>query len=456
MSCSQIRHSGTTVPRWPFRILFSRLGRVAIGLSVVSSMACSGLLSVSDPTLIRDSDIANASGANARRLDVLAYLNNNVSVLTEDVSRITDELVADVPSEWNAPDYLDQRDGAGDIAYQGASFYHLGDWDQIFYQTSIAIPAVRAYSPDSVKGEYLGELYGVRGYAILQIAEDICSGFPLNDVSADNRPLFSGPLTTDSAFALANMQLDSAIKYAHDSVRFVTLARVVKGRALLDLGQFAAAAQVVAPVATSSVFQTDGPELSIYYDMIGNDWSQGGFNYAVGERDGANGLPFVSANDPRVPTVLGGTRADFPDDTLYRTTKYPSSSSHMVLASGIEARLIEAEAALHAGDPNWIDILNTIRAAAITPALPPLTAPETTAEQIDLLYRERAFWLYLTGRRLGDMRRLIRNYGRSSETVFPTGPYPLGGVYGSATSIPFNATGEQMSNPNIIMGCTTP
>jgi hypothetical protein len=39
------------------------------------------------------------------------------------------------------------------------------------------------------------------------------------------------------------------------------------------------------------------------------------------------------------------------------------------------------------------------------------------------MFRERAFWLFMTGHRLGDLRRLIRQYGRGAETVFPTGAY---------------------------------
>jgi hypothetical protein len=115
--------------------------------------------------------------------------------------------------------------------------------------------------------------------------------------------------------------------------------------------------------------------------------------------------------------------------------------------------LIEAEAALNAGDPSWFTTLNTLRATISMPAIQ--TMPTTTKAQVDLLYRERAFWLYLTGRRLGDMRRLIRNYGRDPETVFPTGPYSSrGGNYGTATAIPFVQAVEQRANPRILSGCT--
>lgn len=39
----------------------------------------------------------------------------------------------------------------------------------------------------------------------------------------------------------------------------------------------------------------------------------------------------------------------------------------------------------------------------------------------NLLFRERAFSLFLTAHRVGDLRRLVRQYGRGAESVFPSG-----------------------------------
>jgi len=101
-------------------------------------------------------------------------------------------------------------------------------------------------------------------------------------------------------------------------------------------------------------------------------------------------------------------------------------------------------------------VQSTLRETAISPAMPDIDEmPTDHNAQVDLLYHERAFWLYLTGRRLGDLRRLIRNYGRSAESVFPTGTYVLfGGRYGTATAIPFVLKTESQFNPKITHGCT--
>ena len=54
--------------------------------------------------------------------------------------------------------------------------------------------------------------------------------------------------------------------------------------------------------------------------------------------------------------------------------------------------------------------------------------------------------MYLTAHRVGDLRRLVRQYGRNSETVWPTGAYFKGGVYGTDQNlIPM---GTELTNPN--------
>ena len=48
-----------------------------------------------------------------------------------------------------------------------------------------------------------------------------------------------------------------------------------------------------------------------------------------------------------------------------------------------------------------------------------------------MVFAERAMWMYMTIHRWGDLRRLIRQYGRTQDKVFPTGAYFKGGAYGS-------------------------
>ena len=78
--------------------------------------------------------------------------------------------------------------------------------------------------------------------------------------------------------------------------------------------------------------------------------------------------------------------------------------------------------------------------------LAPLADPGTAAGRVDLLFRERAFWTFATSTRLGDMRRLIRQYGRAANTVFPIGTYHRGGNYGPDVNFP--VPDQERQNPN--------
>jgi hypothetical protein len=81
----------------------------------------------------------------------------------------------------------------------------------------------------------------------------------------------------------------------------------------------------------------------------------------------------------------------------------------------------------------------------------PLADPGSFDARVDLLFRERAFWLFGTGHRHGDLRRLVRQYGRNANDVFPTGPYRSGRVYGNDITAAFPRTSESR-NPNY-RGC---
>jgi len=54
--------------------------------------------------------------------------------------------------------------------------------------------------------------------------------------------------------------------------------------------------------------------------------------------------------------------------------------------------------------------------------------------------------MFGTGHRLGDLRRLIRQYGRGSETVFPSGAFGKGGSFGGDVNLPISQ--DETNNPN--------
>jgi len=237
-----------------------------------------------------------------------------------------------------------------------------------------------------------------------------------------------------------------------DSARVTNLALVGKGRALVGLGKFADAAAAVAAVPTNFVYNLD-----INAAVAGNQntlYTFGTLNKRTGVSPGANGINginWVGAADPRVRVQANGKALDGIQD-VFTYLPFNGLGAPVPIATGIAARLIQAEAALQANNNDaattgtgWLGILNTLRTTGITPAMTPLADPGSFAARVDLLFRERAFWLYLTANRMPDMRRLVRQYGRAENTVFPTGTYKDNLPYG--TEVNFVAPTLEGPNP---------
>ena len=272
----------------------------------------------------------------------------------------------------------------------------------------------------------IGEMYAVSALVHILLGEAYCSGVPFS--TTQPTITYGNPLTTAQTFQRAISKLDLAKQTANGDTTVTRLEAVLRGRALLALAKdssdaagMSAAAAAVANVPTSFVYltyhsaATNRENNFMYQDIFNAD------RLSVSDREGTNGLDFASAGDARVPVQASGLSRFDNVTPMVRFLRYNSLSSPVVHASGIEARLIEAEAALAAGDVNtWLTKLNEARATVA--GLAALTDPGQSA-RVDLTFRERAFWMYMTGHRLGDLRRLVRQYGRGAETVFPTGAY---------------------------------
>ncbi len=116
--------------------------------------------------------------------------------------------------------------------------------------------------------------------------------------------------------------------------------------------------------------------------------------------------------------------------------------------------MIEAEASLQSNPNDVTTFLGKINDARSQftglSALPVDSVPASFDGKVDLLFRERAFDLWLTAHRLGDLRRLIRQYGRAADSVFPHGPFFKGGDYG--TDVNFPVPQDETNNPKF-KGC---
>ena len=315
----------------------------------------------------------------------------------------------------------------------------------------------------------IARLRALEAYTYVALGENFCSGIPFSEVR-DGQRVEGDPLSTTQVFEAAVARLRTALAVEPGN----NLARVGLGRALLDLGRHREAADAVKDVPPGFVyfvqhsansFRQQNPVFAFHSNRrysFSNDEGGSGTPHGEPTRDG-EGLTYRAA-DPRIP--WSGPVPGLDGTPSYVSLRYSAFGSDVPLASYVEAQLVLAEAELRDGRPaEFMRIVNSLRASvqshmavlfpeAVYPAgfprtLAPLPDPGSPAARVDLLFRERAFWLFTTGHRLSDLRRLVRQYGRQQATVFPTGRYFKGGVYGTdvAFPIPFDEVNNTRFDP---------
>ena len=294
------------------------------------------------------------------------------------------------------------------------------------------------------------EMQSIVGYAYVMFAETFCGGVPFSKAPADGGELIYGePLTTEQMFNAAVEWFDQAITNAGSNDKLANLGRLGKARSLLGLGQIDAAAGEVSAVPSDFVYNIEQSDNSRRQENGIYIMTTVRRQFSIADGKGGNGLMYRSAMDPWTPWD-GGTEFGQDDITLYyNQLKFNSSSVPVALASGIEARLIEAEAAASADDAQTVEnIHNELRAAM---GLSELDLSGISGEDLLLAhFSERAFWLFSTGHRLGDLRRLVDVYDMMPSSVFPWGPYFKGGEYNP--NLKFLVPQSESNNPNYV-GC---
>jgi hypothetical protein len=443
-----------------------RTARRAAGASflalVVALAACHDLLNPPLPAGTQDpSSFNNEAGAMARYGDAVGSAWDAYVQYARASGSMTDELrVATVPPSGVVGDPFDER-----ILSEFASTpFNIPANDSVarIYEVlhvsrgadNEAIGALAKYAPNK-PASLRAELYAYTAFDEIELADLFCSGIPLSTLDFEGDFTYRPGSPTVDVYRHAIALLDTARTVGADDANIVSLAAVGTGRALLALGDYANAAQAVAGVPDD--FRFDHP---VHWQ--GTTEGFGGIlpilaTYTVANGEGRNGLAYLDSQDPRSASEQIGTSQS--GQPVFTPSAYVGITP-FVLASGVEARLIEAEAALQAADASWLNTLNTLRTdgtfdtqpnaqnpaqtdtlwhagTAGVPGLAPLGDPGSADARVDLLFRERAFWLFITGHRQGDLRRLIRQYHRRQEDVYPTGFYEGGlSAYGTDVTAP--------------------
>jgi len=441
----------------------------ALALGLLSAGACNSvredLLAADDPDIISPDAVKSAEGADALRVGALSRLRT-ITAGGEGAWMLGGLLV----DEWKSSDTFSQRNETDERKIDENNA-NVQDMLRNLYRPRTAareaIAALREYMPQPAAN--IGQMYFVMAFAEMTLAENFCNGIPFGDASSGT-PEYGPPISNAEAFAMALAHYDSALATTSATDAFTVsikhAAAVGKARTLVALGRFADAATAVAGVPNS--FQLNATfSLTAGSNQI---WSlnRSAKRWTVGDSFDTRGIiqnaiPFASAKDPRVPvtgtstgTSPAGRGFDGSTNFIYQTLWDRTDPTPIV--SGIDARLIEAEAKLNANDiAGMIAILNALRAApqdlgAIdSPVMAPLATPASKDAAIDVYFREKAFWTFGRGQRLSDLRRLVRQYKRAEANAFPKGTFfKTGQPYGPDMNFPI--TRAELNNPEF-KGC---
>jgi hypothetical protein len=413
------------------------------------------ILLVEDPDIIDPKDVQSVAGANAVRLGALARLIAATSggTSTGDNIFLLGGLFSD---EWiNGDSFIyrwevDQRTMTSDNSFLTGTTRSL---HRARVGAAQAAELMTRFNP-TAPGWQIAEMHFVQAYTVNILAEHFCSGLVFSTV-VDGQVQLGSPETTAAAFERAlghaNQGLAAITGTTADDNRVRHALQVTRGRILMNLNRPADAAAAVAGVPTTFAYQTrHSATTESNYLWLRNIQER---RYSVGNNEGGNGLNFATAGDPRLPVTASGTRDDG-SSPMHRQGLWTAREASVTIVGGVEARLIEAEAQLRAGGAAAaLATLNTTRRAFFNATtLPDLTLAATESGRVDQLFRERAFWLFGRGHRTGDLRRLIRQYGRAPNTVFPTGTWHKNAApYGVDVTMP-NPSAE-LNNPNVQQLC---
>lgn len=453
-------------------------GTTAAALVVVGSLALGGcdpkteLLQPQQPGVISPSSVNSPTAADAVYVGALSRWKlsmngggGNTEAVWNFEALFTDELrSSDTFSQRNDADQRNTQSNDGVLL----SIYNAAQ--QARGRARDAINALLTYDTSPAGKTHVGEMYLAMGYIEEELAQAFCHGLSFGE-TVNGIPKYSPQLAGPDEYKVALSRFDTAMTYLTGTDAATTAVKnavlIARARAQVDLGDFTGAAATVAPVPTSYQYTFD-------YSVTTNDnewWVMGPsvLRYTAGDSTSVGGqilnaIPFAELNDPRVSVT--DTKAPGEDGVtdFIRVNNWGRDDPIPPL-SGIDARLIEAEAKLQAGDyAGMMAILNALRTSPQTigvfevPAMSALPVPADKNTAIDVFFREKALWQYERGYRLDDLRRLVRQYGRTQDQVYPSGTFTRNGTptgtFGTETAFPIPAlgVGSETSNPNF-KGC---
>ncbi len=232
-----------------------------------------------------------------------------------------------------------------------------------------------------------------RGFAIMQIATDFCTGSLSSGAELTTAQLL------DSAIVYFTKGMDIGKANAStDGNALANAALVGRARAKLQKGDKAGASADAAAVPAAFVFNLQMTDDAGNRTRLSNRLYQYTF-----DRQSISVAPWYRTNDPRVPYLAPGVTKLQGQDAVpggfYEQKKFSAYNTPLRLASKLEADYVAAEA----GDATaQLTVIAARRAANGQAAY---AGASDAASVLAELYNQRAFDFFLEGRRLGDYRR---------------------------------------------------
>lgn len=403
-------------------------------------------LDVSNPAIIQEKQLGDTAMVTVMATGIEAQFENTFGYVAHFTAYFADELEDGHVYQPHHPFYRREPDPSNDFVGGTYNDVHAlrGTADSLGARMQ-ALLGSKALSSIS-----LAEARVFAGYGFVMLGEDFC-GSPIN----------AGPLLTPKQlFDLAITRFKDAIAMANASgasnaAQVANLAAVEAARAALDAGEDAIALSYAQQVPASFQYwvkysSNSGAQYNDFWQSI---QSYTPTPIAIEQRWSGVSPSFSGLHDLRIPQtdsalVLMDTRF-FP--IPYQPESFsgwkagadaPFAKDMAILgASGLEAQYIIQE--INGPTLAFLNARRAVGGQAPLAALP----SDPQAELRD--QRRRDF--YLTGHRLGDLRRYITRFGVNQ---FTTGPVPqvIGRVYAAADSahvcIPISSS-ERTGNPNL-------
>ncbi len=307
------------------------------------SVACGDILDVRDPDIVTPEDLSGQAGLATLRAgafgDLAIALSGSAAGhgatpgLILHAGLLADELV--YSGTFPTRRQQDERDVLRTNGTMSGQFRRL---HRARTALRTAAETIAEFSANPSQDPTIAEMWSLTALTYLFFGETYCSGVPFGTANADGTLDMGQPQTTQEMFQTAIARADQALANTGGSATQDDLARVVRARALLNMGDFAGAAAMVATVPDGFVYNLEHSANTFRQQNGIYIMSTVRRQYSVAENKGVNGLSYRSALDPRVPWDDPQRNGQDDQTPYFNQLKYPDEAAPVVLASGIEAR----------------------------------------------------------------------------------------------------------------------